>query len=231
MKTQEPSAPPPRAPRRPALVPLVLGRRQRCPMCHDALRPGEPLLACGDCRAVFHAECAWDGCPTLGCGARRARAWGERGRWRRWLPWLTLAAAALAVALHILLLPRVEPGPLPPEPWPVPVEPPVARPPVVIEPPPPPPALPPAPRITLEPALAGELSGTCRLRAQVDGQGSAAVRVLVDGREHVGYALALPGALDLVVPVEPSGTVVVIEVEDARGRVTRVARRLRALAR
>jgi hypothetical protein len=46
-----------------------LQAQQRCPLCHDAVRAGEALSGCLDCRAVFHAECVPSGaaCPTLGC--------------------------------------------------------------------------------------------------------------------------------------------------------------------
>ncbi|MCW8139075.1 MAG: hypothetical protein KIT58_09250 [Planctomycetota bacterium] len=59
--------------RRPGL-PVRLDPAQRCPCCHDALGGPAPLVACVSCTAVLHAECAGDGCPTLGCGAPRGIA-------------------------------------------------------------------------------------------------------------------------------------------------------------
>lgn len=45
----------------------------RCAWCHSTLAERDPAVACPRCRTRFHATCAGDRCPTLGCGTRPAR--------------------------------------------------------------------------------------------------------------------------------------------------------------
>lgn len=59
------------------LRPSVAKSEQRCAYCHDE---EGALEACPGCGTLLHAECAAEGCPTLGCTRRQAR------RFAAWVP-------------------------------------------------------------------------------------------------------------------------------------------------
>lgn len=44
-------------------------RGERCPICHDEDMSDKPIIRCGACQTVVHAECrsAHGSCPTMGC--------------------------------------------------------------------------------------------------------------------------------------------------------------------
>ena len=48
---------------------------QRCPYCHDGLRPDEEVWVCGDCRAVVHDECyeELERCPSCAAGRKEVQ--------------------------------------------------------------------------------------------------------------------------------------------------------------
>ena len=54
---------------------------KRCPVCRDAIRPGDNIMTCNLCGAVYHREC-WDTmgkCGVYGCSSQFATPSTEAG--------------------------------------------------------------------------------------------------------------------------------------------------------
>lgn len=197
---------------------------QRCPLCHDAVRSGELLIACRDCGALYHGECHAGRCATLGCPGAEAdesdpppapapRSRSERlrpfsGSFLAFLALLSLSFSVGAYSLRLAMTPTKHgigclaerPVPVPreltPKPAPEVIFSPVIEYPVWIE---------------LAPEQAWSPTGDYRLRGELHGEGEAEVVVTLNSQEVMRYRALAPAPLDLLLPLRSGRNVVRVD--------------------
>ena len=204
---------------------FTLDGAQRCPFCHDAVRSGELLIACGDCGALYHGECHAGRCATLGCPGRASAPASEpiaappRGGLRplggRTLAFLAILSLGLSAGSFWINLARqegigcraepiVEVVPLQPRPRPDRS----------------------ASRVWVE--LAEDEvwapTGDYRLRGSLLGEGEVEVIVQLNAREVIRYSALAPAPLDVLLPLRSGANTVEVRVVPARGLETHVSK-------